>query len=770
MRTQGFLFRQSNTMLKKTARTTLVVLSVITLAALVLLPKVRLDYEFESFFPIGDPELEFYDNYRKTFLPDNDFVLLALENKKGIFQQDFLLKAQSLSDTLRKIEGIFDVQSPISATQLIIGPFGPVAVPYMHVDEPEKYASDSMRIYKAPQLVGTLVSKDAKTLSIAFQTQPNLSQKKSDSLTFVLDAVFADYEFDNFRVAGRIYGQRYFVQKMAEEFALFISLGIVLLIVFLAIAFRSWWGIWIPLVVVLLAFIWLIALMVATGKALDIMSVLLPTILFVVGISDVVHILSRYLEELRNGLEKKEAILIAFKHVGLATFLTSITTAIGFLTLLTANIQPVRDFGLYTSAGVFIAFILAFTLLPSVLMLVKKPRISGKRNETMFWHKQMHRAFLWQLKNRNVILIISALVLAVSLFFTYQIKVDNYLLEDLAKDDPHRQDFEFFEEHFAGVRPFDVQVWVADSNKTLLDYEVAKQLNTLENYFTQHYDLGFVASPLSFIKMANQALNGGNAAAYTFPETEEEYAQIMKLYKQVKKRGEFKYIITENQQVGRMSAKQTDIGGYRMKRLHEEMQAEVHTRIDTNLLQFKLTGMSLLIDKNNESLAQNMMFGLLIAFGIIALIMGFLFRSWRILLITLIPNMLPLLMIAGVMGALGMDLKVSTSIIFTIAFGIAVDDTIHYMSKLRMELNKGKSLLYALKRTSISTGKAITITSLILVSGFITLVLSTFASVYYVGVLVSLTLLFALLSDLFLLPVLIALFYKVKSKNYHSAS
>jgi len=181
--------------------------------------------------------------------------------------------------------------------------------------------------------------------------------------------------------------------------------------------------------------------------------------------------------------------------------------------------------------------------------------------------------------------------------------------------------------------------------------------------------------------------------------------------------------------------------------------------IDPDLLQYKITGTSQLIDLNNSYLSKSMIFGLLIAFGVIALIMGILFRSVRIIIIALIPNMLPLLMIGALMGFTGIPLKVSTSIIFTIAFGIAVDDTIHFMSKLKLELAKGKSMLYALKRTYLSTGKAIIVTSIILCGGFVTLIFSGFLGTFYIGVLISLTLLFAVVADLTILPVMLIFFY-----------
>ncbi|MEM9023164.1 MAG: MMPL family transporter, partial [Bacteroidota bacterium] len=215
----------------------------------------------------------------------------------------------------------------------------------------------------------------------------------------------------------------------------------------------------------------------------------------------------------------------------------------------------------------------------------------------------------------------------------------------------------------------------------------------------------------------------------------------------------------------RFSGKLVDDGGQAVAAKNRALEAFFRQEIDARVLDYRVTGMATLIDKNNETLATGMMYGLLIAFGVIALIMGVLFRSFSIIIISLIPNVLPLLVIGGIMGFSGIDLKVATSIIFTIAFGIAVDDTIHYMSKLRLELAKGRTLPYAIKRTSISTGKAITVTSVILCAGFVTLILSTFTSTFYIGLLISITLLVAVLSDLILLPVLLLYFYKPKARH-----
>ena len=746
--------------LKGLSRLTLVSILLLTLLAGYFLQNLHFDYNFENFFPLEDPDLEFYQEFKSHFESDNDFVLIGIEHKPSVFNASFLTQIDSLTSELKRLEIVENVQSPTEVKQIIMGPLGPIQVPYLHPDKPKRLGSDSNRIYQTDFLIGSLLSSDAQSVALLLQITPNLSKAKSDVVVDKIDAVLSKYDFQNIHVSGRFHGQKYVIEKMQYELAFFMGISLLLLTAFLFFTFRSWWGIWVPLTVVILSVVWLLAIMTLTGKALDIMSILLPVILFVVGMSDVIHIITRYIEELRNGETKIEALKITFKHIGLATFLTSLTTAIGFLTLLTANIMPVKDFGGYTAIGVFLAFILAFTLLPAILYLKKTPEVKTKYLQTLWWTNAMHRLFHWMLQNRKYVAVFFILLTLLSLVGISRIKVDNYLLEDLADDDPHRADFEYFENHFSGVRPFDVAVWTNDSTADFTDYHVLVQLDSLESYLKDHYQIGFIASPLAFVKMMNQAVNGGKVNYYKLPQSEEEYLKIKKYYLQSSKLKAFQSVLSDDRTMARISAKIQDFGGYKMKKLTEQLKAEKSQIIDTEIIDFRLTGMSLLIDKNNESLASNMMFGLLIAFGVIALIMGMLFKSFKMVVITLIPNILPLLFIGGFMGFMGYDLKVSTSIIFTIAFGIAVDDTIHYMSKFRMELNKGRSLIYALKRTSISTGKAITITSIILMSGFVSLIFSTFTSTFYIGLLVSITLLFAVISDLILLPVLILTFYK----------
>src|SRR5690606_17530764 len=287
----------------------------------------------------------------------------------------------------------------------------------------------------------------------------------------------------------------------------------------------------------------------------------------------------------------------------------------------------------------------------------------------------------------------------VSIFGISKIQVNNYLLEDLTENDPVKKDFVYFEKNYAGVRPFELFIALKDTSSNILTLPNIKTLAQIESYLKNTYGAGFLLSPVSFVKAINQSINGGKIEYYKVPETTEDFEKISSVVNKLKKHPDFSQIITVQENEARFTGKMEDLGGKVITQKNEDFISYLKTVKGAENFKFKLTGTALLIDKNNEFLATDMMMGLLIAFLVIGFIMGLLYKSISIVVLALIPNIFPLVVIAGIMGYTGIDLKISTSIIFTIAFGIAVDDTIHYMSKLKMELVKGKSLLYALKRT-----------------------------------------------------------------------
>ncbi|MCJ8163544.1 MMPL family transporter [Pontibacter sp. E15-1] len=737
----------------------LLLIGLLTACSVYFASRLRFDYNFENFFPKGDPDLAYFLSYRDKFGNDNDYLLIGLENQGSLFEQPFLTKVDSLTSFMQRQPHVEAVLSPTTVKSPIIEQFGYFEIPYLHVAEPERYEQDSVAIYTSRELVGTLFSENARAVSIFVQTSDNLGKEASDTLMAALNGKLAQLQLQESHVAGKALAQSVFVDKMKIELAIFMSASILLVILFLWITFRTAWGVLVPLVVVLLSVLWAMGVMGLFNKPIDVMTMLLPTILFVVGMSDVIHILSRYITELGNGMEKLPALKITVKEVGMATFLTSLTTSIGFLTLLTTAIVPIRNFGLYTAIAIGLAYVLAFTLLPAILILIKKPNPVRARRVDFSWPILLGRMLRFVLQHPKEILVSSFAIIVISLAGISQIKVDTTLLEDLGDDDPILQDFRYFEDNFSGVRAFEMHL-IAAKGHSMYDLEVLHEVEKLERYLTHTYGLNFITSPASVVKTINRAQNGGLDDYFKLPESKRGLQQVKQRLQAFRNRSELRSLVTADAAEGRLTGKMKDIGSAAATVQNDSLRSYIRQHINPDFLHTRLTGSSILLDKNNAYVTKNMMQGLLIAFGVIALIVGLVFRSLRMVVISLIPNVIPLLMIGGLMGFMGVNMTVSISIIFTIAFGIAVDDTIHFLSKLKLELLAGKSLPYAVKRTFISAGKAIIITSCILVAGFLTLVLSTFDATFYVGLFVSLTLLFAVVADLYLLPVLILLFYK----------
>ena len=744
----------------RNARLTLVLIGLVSVMLALPLRNVRLDHDFERFFPTDDPELDRYLAYRAEFGYDNDFLLIGVADEGGVFQLDLLRRVDSLAGTLAGTTDIRTVLSPTRLKDPRVTPVGVFEVPWLRLGADSTLAADSARIWEDDRVREGFFAGDGRALLMVAQTEPGLSKERSDAVLAAVEQAVARSGLRNVRLGGRIHGQYWYIQKMQRELVLFTCISIVLLSIFLYTGFRTAWGVLVPVGVVGLTVLWQVGGLALLGKPLSVLTMLLPTILFVVGMSDVVHIIERYIDGLRAGLGKARALAVTYHEVGLATFLTSITTAIGFATLTTSSIPPIRDFGLYTAIGVMLAFMLAFTLLPAILLLAATPVSAATSVQASTWYRPLHRLFQWTLRHRRAIPLVFLAFGTVSLGLITQLKVDNFLLEDWPEDDPQKQDYYWFEDHFGGVRPFEMEVRLSDSTASVWDLDVLHDIERVEEWLHKEHGIRAILSPAAVVRSANQAMNGGDPASYVLPDDPAELRRLVKRAMSLGGATLLGGIASENGHVARISGRMRDEGGYIHRQRDRDLQGLLATLKSPAV--FKQTGMAFLIDLNNEKLSSQLIGGLAMAFVLIGGIMAWVFGNWRMTLIAMLPNIVPLLFVGGIMALSGIDIKVSTAIIFTIAFGIAVDDTIHLLGKLRIELKKGRSLPYAMKRSVISTGKAVIITSIMLCSGFIALIMSDFASVFYMGLLVSLTLALAVVADLLLLPVLVVRFLPVQ--------
>lgn len=723
---------------------------------------LRFDYDFEAFFPNQDHELELYNNYRKTFEYDNEFALVAIENHNGVFRQDFLLRVDSLSRRLAALQSVQRVSSPTNLKVLSFDGLVPVQTRLLHIEDKSLYAADSAAIYQSPWYVGSYFPENARSLSIYIKTDDLLSKKKSDALADNIASTLEEFRFDGVHYVGRIFAQNVYLRSLEKEFVLFLGLSFLVVVLFLWFSFRSFYGIVVPVTIVIISVLWTLGIMNLTGKPIDLMSSMLPTMIFIAGMSDVVHFFSKYFEELSANRPREQIYPLILKEVGFPTFLTLLTTVVGFLSLLFSDIRPIRDFGIYTSVGVTIAFILTYTLLPALLYFFTPRRLIQVHRHDNRTYTTMRRGLFWIFRHQRTILVITGLAIVLSVIGIFKIRVNNLLLEDLSEKVKIKQDFNFFDNNYSGVRPLEILVTVKDPAKSVWDHDVLVQLNRVDEFIKKEYHAGFLVSPASLVRSIY--VNSNDVPVGSFPD-KESYQTIEKQLKSNRKNRDVKRLITADGRRTRISAKIRDAGSIRVNEHNRHLLDFVRNNTDNNLLEFHLTGAAHLVDKNNEYMVSNMTQGFVFSIIVIAILTFFLHRSWRMVLVFIIPNVIPLIIIGGIMGYAGIELKAATSLVFSIAFGIATDDTIHFISRLRIELGYGKSLLYAFKRTYFETGKPILLTTFILMGGFLSLMLSNFQSVFYFGFLICITVIVAVLADIFLLPVLLFLIYGKSKKK-----
>jgi predicted RND superfamily exporter protein len=670
-----------------------------------------------------------------------------------------LLKVDSLTKELANLNYVQTVNSPTNLKVLSFGELLPTQTRLLHFNDESLYREDSIRIYNSDYYIGSFFPLNAKSVSIYIKTDDVLTKKKSDALANNIESTLKKFKFDDIHFVGRIFAQDVYLKNLQREFLIFITISFIVIIIFLWFSFKSIYGIVVPVIIVLVSILWTLGLMNLLNKPIDIMTVMLPTMIFIAGMSDVVHFFSKYFEELAKGTLREKIYPLIIKEVGFPTFLTLITTVVGFLSLLFSSIKPIKDFGIYTSIGITIAFVLTYTLLPAMLYFFtpkKLVSIHGSNNST---NNLMRSGLFWIFRNQKLILIITCVVIVLSLIGINKVKVNNILLEDLSEKVKIKQDFNFFDKNYSGVRPFELLITLKDKTKTIWDFDVIKEINKVDEFIKKEYQAGFLVSPASIVKSiySNSTYNN----KLEFP-AKEDYFSISSYLIRNKKNKEVKKLVALDGRQSRISAKIRDMGSLSAAKHDKNLTEFINQNINTNILQFQITGAAHLIDRNNEYMVDNMTQGFLFSIIIIGILTFFLHRSWRMVVVFIIPNLIPLIIIGGIMGFAGIELKAATSLVFSIAFGIATDDTIHFISRLKIELAYGKSLMYAFKRTYFETGKPIILTTFILLGGFMSLMISNFQSTFYFGFLICITIVVAVIADIFLLPVLLFLIYGKK--------
>lgn len=715
-------------------------------------------YDFESLFPKGDPDLEFYSNFKKDFEPDDNLYIIAIEEDRGFFTEKKLSAFRELEDSVRLFSLVEESVSPLSTQFPVKSPFGYLSVPAVHYESPSRYTEDSLKMMKDPLLVNRLVSPDGKSFLLLLKTIYPINQDQAEKLHDKVISLLRKSPFKKYHTAGRATIQTEFVRFQLREMFLYTSLALILVIVVLSLIFRRIVPVFLAVLTVGIALVIFLGSVAFFEIKLDFISALFPILMLIVGMSDVIHLLSKYIEELQRGIHKKTALENTIREIGVATFLTSLTTAIGFMALLSSRIEPIRHFGLTAAYGVFLAYIITVVFVPASLMLFKPERVISKNNFLDKFDPLLKKIYLHSKSGRYKIAL-SAIILTI-LFIWGSSKIDpqGRLKNDLPANQKVTYDYEFFEENFGGFRPFELALMPVDGY-SFRDIAVLEEVNKLEHYLKESGLFHSMFSPNDVFRSIQRSLGSNRLNAYKLPEDQADLNKGIKELEKIPGKP-FNRLLSENFKLGRLTAKMPDIGSSDAESYFDTIRMWGDKNIDHSIIDFRITGTSILFDNNHKYLVKSLFSGLFVAFLLVSLLMTILFKNWKMVFISLIPNMLPLVATGAFLGFSNISLDATSSIIFTISFGIAVDDTIHFLSRYKLERMRGIGVDRSIYRALTQTGKAILITTIVLFAGFMILTTSNLSGTFKVGLLTSLTLVSALLADLYLIPVLIWFFYK----------
>ena len=733
---------------------------ILTLVSLFLLTRLKFTFDFEQFFPQGDPDWEFFKNYIQDFESDDNFLLVAVERREGVFDSVFL---QQFHDFTLKSAELPHVTSSSSLTKMqypLKTPFGITAVPAIHLDNPAFYATDRTRVLQDRRFVNNLISEDGTALTVVLKTINRSSLEQAHELMDSLNNLLKTYPFETTHTLGRPNFQTEMVSMEIREVVVSTFIAALLTIGILFFIFRRWWLVFIAIAGIGLSLLFFLGILSALGRELNALAALYPILMCIVGVADTIHITSKYLDELEKGHDRDTAIRITLREIGLATFITCITTAIGFASLLTNRTAPIQGFGMNAALGVVIAFFTIYGWLWAMLPRFQTNQLIKFTPEYAFWGKFMDWTYHFTRRRRRSIAWISIALLAVCLVGISKINTDYRIKNNLPRGQQITADFLYFEQKFSGFRPVEFAVF-PQNGRQADDFEVLREMDKFENHLRSYEPMKTLVSVNDVYRSLNAMNYGNRPEGYKLPDSLAEFERIQRMADKLPA-SYTEVLLSKNRDKARIAGRMQDVGRDTVALIQEDIERWKTANIDSNIVRFRTTGTGVILDKNSAYIRDNMLQGLIPSVLVVAFIMGFLFKDLRMVLVFTIPNVFPLFFAGAIIGFWGIPLEAGIATVFSIVFGIATDDTVHFLSNYKLCRSRGMGVEESLQTTLAETGKAMCLGSIILFFSFLVMLFSIHPPSVAVGLLVSATLAGALFCDLLLVPVLVRVIGKEK--------
>ncbi len=726
--------------------------------------ELRFEFSFKQFFPDNNPIVQLYNRTIADFGADDTSVLIALEGER-LFDRETLLIYKDFHDRIENIDGIVDVDSIINATWprlendtlLVDSLFESIPESAAEIERHRDYLLNS-ELYK-----GSFISDDGRAVLLVAKLDP----KRNDSQA--RKPILDDLEAENHRLkektgmlvtmGGVPTSRSGYAEMMTLETGRLTGISAVLVLLILIVTFRHWAGVAFSLAIVTLATLSPLGIMAITGIPMSLMTTMLPVVVMITGVANSIHFHTRFYEELHNGENRIEAIRETTRHLAVALFITSVTTSIGFSILATTDIRVLAEFGIFVGLGVLSAYLITITLLPAVLAIIPPPS-ARTLNGYFSGNSRKFLAFVHRATTRHRIASTGVcLVLGVvATYYATTMERKQKIHDDLDDDHPIIRNLHYLESKLGGVLPLDVYI---DTGKPdgAKDPEVMRFCDEIKRELRRIPEVQKIYTPSDMIKEMARTLAGGDPAADVVPDDRSAIAQYMMLYG-MNEDNPMDLLVSRDKARLRVSSRIDDVFSTEARKIFQRMRTWLRENTPKGITS-RLTGMSPVAHMINLYIVNEIFYTFLLAFGIITLLLIVQFRSVSVGLLSLIPNMFPLAVLLGMIGAMDIYLKPSSAITFSIALGIAVDDTVHYITRFLQEYQDTKDAEEAARRSIFGTGKAMVYTTIVLGLGFcVPIFTSDVRANNEFGLLSVGAVLTALLADLFLLPVILPFLFR----------
>ncbi|HDO26569.1 MAG TPA: RND family transporter [Bacteroidetes bacterium] len=727
--------------------------------------KVKMSYEMARMLPKDNKYNVQYEQFKKEFGQDGSVIFVAIQDP-DLFKLEHYDDWYDLSNEVRDLKGVQEVLSVAHIYSLVrndsLKKFDFVSLVPKKPETQKQVDSIKNNIYKLKLYNGRLFNRNTNVSLMMITLDKEILNSKErvplvHQIKDLIDAFGKKYNLD-IHYSGLPYIRTVTSQKVKNELLLFSFLSLVIASILLFILFRTGRAVLFAMIVVVISVIWALGFIVLFGFKVTILTGIIPPLIIVIGVENSIFLLNKYLSEYREHGNKMKALSRMISLIGNANLLTNATTAAGFAAFIITSNELLIEFGIIASVNIMVTYLLSLFLLPILFSFFPVPSAKHMKHLEKSWVSHIVSYVISiVLTRRKLIYILTFIFVGGGIIGILKLKTTGNVVDDISKKDKLYKDLMFLEKNFKGVMPLEIVVDTKKKNG-VLRLSTLRKLDRLQDTLATYNEFSKPVSVVEIVKAAKQAFYHGNPRMYALPNNQEKnfiLGYVPELGKHNKKSIIDAFVDTAFSKT-RISVQMANIGSNDIEKILNSLHPKIDSIFPPSKYNVILTGTSVVFLKGTNYLVKNLFMSLALAVVVITLLMALIFSSARMILISLIPNIIPQIMTAGMMGYFGISIKPSTILIFSIALGISVDNTIHFLSRYRLHLKRHEwkikeSVIAALKET----GYSMIYSAIVLFFGFFIFTLSSFGGTEALGYLVSFTLVVALFSNLFVLPSLL---------------